>query len=61
MAFFWMHMLHYHVQNAHIHSKDDEQLVLLVIIIPLFALGSIYSTNVSGAEQMRETNNSNQT
>ena len=27
--------------------------------IPLFSLGSIYSTNASGAEQMTETNNSN--
>ena len=31
------------------------------VIIPLFTLGSIYSTNASGAEQMSETNNSNQT
>ena len=30
-------------------------------IIPLFTLRSIYSTNVSGAEQMPETNNSNWT
>ena len=30
-------------------------------IIPLFTLGSIYSTNASGAEQMAETNNSNWT
>ena len=29
--------------------------------MPLFTLGSIYSTNASGAEQMPETNNSNQT
>ena len=28
-------------------------------IIPLFTLGSIYSTNASGAEQMTETNYSN--
>ena len=27
--------------------------------IPLFSLGSIYSTNASGVEQMTETNNSN--
>ena len=26
---------------------------------PLFTLGSIYSTNASGAEQMPETDNSN--
>ena len=29
--------------------------------IPLFTLGSIYSTIASGAKQMSETNNSNQT
>ena len=29
------------------------------MIIPLFTFGSIYSTNTSWAEQMRETNNSN--
>ena len=29
----------------------------MIIIILLFILGSIYSTNVSGAEQMPETNN----
>ena len=32
-----------------------------MIIISLFTLGSIYSTYDSGAEQMTETNNSNQT
>ena len=32
---------------------------ILPIIILLFTLGSIYSTNASGAEQMTETNNSN--
>jgi len=31
------------------------------MIIPLFSLSSIYSTYVSGAEQMPETNNLNQT
>ena len=31
------------------------------VIIPLFTLGSIYSTNASGAKQMPETNNSNWT
>ena len=30
---------------------------LVITIIPLFTLGSIYSTNVSGAEQMPKTNN----
>ena len=39
----------------------SEFLVLIIIIIPLFTLGSVYSTNASGAEQMPETNNSNQT
>jgi len=29
--------------------------------IPLFTLGSIYNTGASGAEQMSETNNSNET
>ena len=33
---------------------------VIIIIIPLFSLGSIYSTNASGTEQMPETNNSNQ-
>ena len=32
-----------------------------MIIISLFTLGSIYSTYASWAEQMTETNNSNQT
>ena len=31
-----------------------------MIIITLFNLSSIYSTNASGAEEMPETNNSNQ-
>ena len=31
----------------------------MIIIIPLFTLGSIYSTNASGAEQMPETSDSN--
>ena len=30
-------------------------------MIPLFILGSICSPNASGAEQMPETNNSNET
>ena len=29
---------------------------MVIIIIPLFTLGSIYSTNPSGAEQMPERN-----
>ena len=32
----------------------------MIIIILLFTLGSIYSTNRSGAEQMPERNKSNQ-
>ena len=36
-------------------------LLIIIIIIPVFAIGSIYSTNAGGAEQMPETNNSNQT
>ena len=35
------------------------QQLLLLLLIPLFTLGSIYSTKASGAEQMPETNNSN--
>ena len=35
--------------------------IIIIIIIPLFTLGSIYSTNASGTEQMLKTNNSNQT
>ena len=35
------------------------QLLLLLLLIPLFTLGSIYSTKASGAEQIPETNNSN--
>ena len=34
-------------------------IMMIIIIIPLITLGSIYSTNVSGAEQIPETNNSN--
>ena len=34
-------------------------ITLYIMIIPLFTLGSIYSTCASGAEQMPETNNSN--
>ena len=30
----------------------------MMMIIPLFTLGSIYSTNANRAEQMPETNNS---
>ena len=29
----------------------------MIIIIPLFTLGSVYGTNASGAEQISETNN----
>ena len=32
--------------------------MMMMMIIPLFTLGSIYSTNASRAEQMPETNNS---
>ena len=31
----------------------------IIIIIPLFTLGSVNSTHASGAEQMPEMNNSN--
>ena len=33
--------------------------IIIIIIIPLYTLGSIYSTNASGATQIPETNNSN--
>lgn len=36
-------------------------LLIVVIVISLFTLGSIYITHASGAEQMSETNNWNQT
>ena len=36
-------------------------IIIIIIKIPVFTLGSIYSTYASGAEQMTETNNSNQT
>ena len=36
-------------------------LVIVVIVISLFTLGSIYSTHASGAEQMTETNNWHET
>ena len=34
-------------------------IIIIVITIPLFIFGSIYSTNACGAEQISETNNSN--
>ena len=34
-------------------------ILLLIIIQPLFTLGSVYSTSASGAKQTIETNNSN--
>ena len=33
----------------------------MIIIIPLFTLGSAYGTNASGAKRLSETNHSNQT
>ena len=35
--------------------------MIVIIIIPLFILGSIYNTNASGTEQMPETDNWNWT
>ena len=35
--------------------------IIIIIVIPLFTLGSIYSTNASEGEQMHETNNLNNT
>ena len=40
-------------------SALSSPVIIIIIIIPLFTLGSIYSTNASAAEQMLETNNSN--
>ena len=34
---------------------------MIIIIIPLFTLGSVYGTNASGGEQISETNILNQT
>ena len=34
-------------------------IIIIILIIPLYTLGSIYSTNASGVEQIPETNNSN--
>ena len=34
-------------------------IIIIIIIIPLFTLGSIYSTYASRVEQVTETNNSN--
>ena len=36
-------------------------IIIIIIIIPLFILGRIYSSYAIGAEQMIKTNNSNQT
>ena len=42
-------------RKKHLHR------MIIIIIIPLFILGSIYSTYTIGAEQMIERNHSNQT
>jgi len=34
-------------------------IIIIIIIIPVFTLGSIYSTYASGVKQITETNNSN--
>ena len=47
------------IKGRTIHKKG--QVIIIVTIIPLFTLDSIYSTNASGAGQMPETNNLNQT
>ena len=36
-------------------------MILIIVTVPLFTLGSVYSTDASGAEQMPETNSSNLT
>ena len=45
------------------NQQEGERItiIIIIIIIPLFTLRSIYSTYTIGAEQMIETNNSNQT
>ena len=44
------------------NQQEGERItIIIIIIIPLFTLGSIYSTYTIGAQQMIETNNSNQT
>ena len=42
--------------GAHAHYREP-----VPLIIPLFTLASIYSTNASGAEQISETNKLNET
>lgn len=42
------------------HSELVIKKKIKKIKIPLFILGSIYSTNASGAEKMPEINNSNE-
>ena len=41
--------------------QGERIIIKIIIIIPLFILGNIYSTYAIGAEQMIKTNNSNQT
>ena len=36
-------------------------IIIMIMIIPLFTLGSVYGTYASGAEQMSERNDLNQT
>ena len=40
-------------------TTTTTMMMMMMIIIPLFTLGSIYSTNASGVQLMPETNNSN--
>ena len=48
--------------SCKINQQEGERItVIIIIIIPIFILGSINSTYSIGAEQMIKTNNSNQT
>ena len=37
-----------------LYCRTTTIIIIIIIIIPLFTLGSIYSTNASGAKQMPE-------
>ena len=44
------------------NQQEGERITIItIIIIPLFIIGSVYSTYAIGSEQMIETNNSNKT
>ena len=47
--------------NARLEVIQKTAIIIIIIVIPLFTLGSIYSTNASEGEEMHETNNLNHT